>query len=129
MTSQIWLVNTAICFFVSKRISGSRSCASRLECIGRPINDRWCSKSCAAFSSISWEYKRKCRLCLRLRGASPYQVKFRARIGRARLRRAAPPALKHSHSLAAQKAVQVKVKVYVQDREKRAPLLCYQAKT
>src|SRR5438046_8681075 len=57
MTSQIWLVNAAICFFVSKRISGSRSFASKVECIGRPINDRWCSKSCAAFSSISREYK------------------------------------------------------------------------
>src|SRR6266550_2154420 len=57
MTSQIWLVNAAICFFVSKRISGSRSFASNEECIGRPINDRWCSKSCAAFSSTSREYK------------------------------------------------------------------------
>src|SRR5438105_10708788 len=52
MTSQIWPVNAAICFFVSKRVSGSRSFASKVECIERPINDRWCSKSCAVFSSI-----------------------------------------------------------------------------
>src|SRR5207248_10517667 len=52
ITSQIWLVNAAICFLVSKRISGSRLFASKVECIERSINDRWCSKSCAAFSSI-----------------------------------------------------------------------------